>query len=72
MRFLKEDYLLEQEINNRKPMANGKIKVSSKEWDMLWDKYLGSTNKEVKSKCSDIHKWFDKVRQFGDKYECEN
>lgn len=72
MKFLDESYLLEQEVNKRKPMANGKIKVSPEEWDMLWDRQLGSTKRDVENKSTNIHDWFDKIRQFGDKYSHES
>ena len=71
MKLIDENYIIE-EINARQPMLNGKIKVTSEEWDLLWDKYLGSTKEEVKHKSNDIHDWFNKVRQFGNKYERKN
>lgn len=70
MKFLNESYLLEQEINKREPMSNGKIKVSSEEWDMLWDRQLGSTDIQVKDSCENTHKWFSQVKDFTNKYEC--
>lgn len=72
MKFLNESYLLEQEINKREPITNGKIKVSSEEWEMLWNRQLGSTKKDVENKSINIHDWFNKIRQFGDKYTHES
>lgn len=57
-------------INKRKPNKDGKIEVTEKEYDKLWDIILGDTNKECRQSIEDSRKWFKKSVEFANAYKC--
>lgn len=65
-----EEKLEDKYIDRRRINKRGKIEVTEKEWDYLWNKKLGDVNKKVTATPEENKEWFKKVKEFQDKYEC--